>query len=142
MIRIIAPDELRLRWSAIEPLLKRATDRTHGGYEPIDVFVQGMAGQVAFWLIEDNERLDAVVVTEVRQMPRKRSLVINFIAGHRLAEWWPLFVETMDEHARQRECRDIIAYARKGWVRFWKSRGVAETALTEIMVRPLSKANP
>ncbi len=138
MIRIISPDELRRRWNEVEPLLKRATDRTHGGYEPIDVFVQGMAGQVAFWLVEDNSgKLDAIVVTELRQFPRKRALVINFVAGHRLAEWWSEFVEIMDLHGREKECSEILAYARAGWVRFWKSRGIAQRVMTEIMVREL-----
>lgn len=136
-IRLSTTDELRCRWGTIEPLLKRATDRTHGCYEPIDVFVQGMAGQAGFWFIEDDGKLDAVVVTEIRQFPRKRALVINFIAGRRLAEWWSPFVESMDEHARQRECSEIMAYARKGWVRYWKSRGIAETVMTEVMVRDL-----
>jgi hypothetical protein len=137
-IRLSSTDELRCRWSEILPLLKRATDRTHGGYEPIDVFLQGMAGQVGFWFIENGGKLDAIVVTELRQLPRKRSLVINFIAGYRLAEWWSPFVETMDEHARQRECRDVMAYARPGWVRFWKNRGIAAKVATEIIIRDLA----
>jgi len=96
-----------------------------------------MLGQVAFWLIEEPAGLVAVVVIENRQHPRKRVLTINFIAGRRLGEWWPLFVDLMDQLARRLGCTGIAAYGRPGWVRFWKARGVAVHIASEIMVRQL-----
>lgn len=137
MIRLPPLEELAARWGEIEPILKRATLRTQGCYEPIDVLRQAMAQQVAFWLIEDGARLDAVAVTEVRQYPRKRVLLVNFIAGRRLAEWWPEFVAVMDKIAREQHCRMISAYGRPGWVRFWGRRGVASAIASEIIVREL-----
>jgi hypothetical protein len=137
MIRLPALDELARRWSEVGPILKRATDRTQGCYEPIDVLRQAMAGQVGFWFIETGARLDAVVVVEIRQYPRKRAVAINFIAGRRLTEWWPEFVERMDALARHHGCTLISAYGRPGWVRFWQRRGVAVNIASEIIVREL-----
>lgn len=146
-IRLAGHEELARRWAEIEPILKRATDRTYGCYQPIDVFRSAMAEQAAFWFIESGGqsglwfsepgKLDAVVVTEMRQVSRRRVLTINFVAGQKLAEWWPDFVEVMDGHARRMNCTAIMAYARPGWVRFWKSRGIAGKVMTEMMVREL-----
>lgn len=137
MIRPPSAEELIDRWSEVAPLLKRATDRTQGCYEPIDILRQALQGIVVFWFIERDGRLEAVVVVEIRQTPRKRMLVVNFVAGRRLAEWWPEFVDTMDQLARVRGCSMITAYARPGWVRFWKARGVAVRVASEVMVREL-----
>ncbi|HEX6840808.1 MAG TPA: hypothetical protein VF113_04740 [Stellaceae bacterium] len=117
--------------------MKRATDRTRGCFEPIDVFRQAGAGQVGIWFIEDDGRLIGVTAARIAQYPRKRLLCIDFVAGRRLAEWWPVFVEEMDTFARSRGCDEIAAYGRPGWVRFWRQRGVAAKVASEIMVRAL-----
>jgi hypothetical protein len=93
------------------------------------------------WFSEPG-KLDAVVVTELRQLPRKRTLIINFVAGRGLANWWPDFVETMDAYAKQNQCGAILAYARPGWTRYWKRRGIATTILTEIMVKTVMPRPP
>lgn len=128
-------DELARRWAEVEPVLRRATMRTQGCYEPVDVLRQAMAGQVAFCFVEKEARFLAVAVIEIRQYPRRRALCINFIAGRGLASWWPQFVDAMDRLKRERACDLISAYGRPGWVRFWKSRGVASAIASEIIIR-------
>lgn len=94
------------------------------------------AERVGIWLIEDeNEDLIAIAVAGPQQMPQARWLRITFVAGKRLAEWWPIFVEEMDIVKTQAGCSKIYAYARPGWVRFWKSRGVAVHVASECIVR-------
>jgi len=128
---------LSARWGEIAPVLKRATDRTEGCYEPIDVLQQSLNGQVAIFTIEDGAQLVAVATGRVNVFPRRRFWTIDFVAGRRLAEWWPLFVDAMDALARQAGCAKITAYGRPGWSRFWKARGVAQSIASEIMVRAL-----
>lgn len=120
------------------PLLKKATDRAGGSYEPVDVLREICAGQVGIWFIEDeHEDIIAVAVAGVRQFPRKRVVQISFVAGKRLAEWWGLFVEEMDKLARASNATAIFAYGRPGWIRFWKSRGVAQHVTSECLIRTL-----
>ena len=119
-------------------MLKKATDRAGGTYEPIDVLREVFAGQVGIWFIEDeNEDLIAIAVAGVRQFPQKRVIQISFLAGKRLAEWWPLFVSTMDDLARASKATAIYSYGRPGWVRFWKARGIAMHVASECLIRTL-----
>lgn len=96
------------------------------------------AGQVGMWFIEDeNDDLIGVAVAGVRSFPQKRLIQISFVAGRRLAEWWPIFVEEMDKLARAQNATAIYSYCRPGWIRFWKSRGVAVHVSSELLVREL-----
>ena len=96
------------------------------------------AGQVGIWFVEDeNEDLIAVAVAGVRQFPQKRVIQISFVAGKRLVEWWPEFVQTMDDLARASKATAIYAYGRPGWIRFWKARGVAQHVTSEMLIRTL-----
>jgi hypothetical protein len=135
----LAPlDEVLKRWREIEPLLKRATRHSPGTHEPIDLLRQAFQGRVGIWLVETLlGDISGVVVTDVRPFPRRRVLAIDFIAGRGIGQWWPLFVERMDQHARERGCTLITAYGRPGWVRFWKSRGIATRIASEVIVREL-----
>src|SRR6266496_63818 len=85
-------DELARRWPEIEPLLRRATDRTDGCYEPVDVLQLALSAQLWVWLIEDAGELAGIATARLNVFPRKRLLTVDFIAGRRLAEWWPLLV--------------------------------------------------
>jgi hypothetical protein len=129
------------RWREIEPILRRATGRTDGCYEPIDVLQQAMAvpPRCGFWLIEDAGEIVAVAVGEVRQYPRKRVLDIPFIAGKRLSEWWPLFVAETEARAREHGCTSITsACGRPGWSKFWAAHGVKVKVAGEVVVRDLT----
>lgn len=137
-IRLPDLDELSLRWWQVEKILKRATDRTNGSYEPIDVLREAFAAQVGIWLVEDDsDDIIAVVVAGVRQFPRQKVLQISFVAGKRLEDWWPILVSEMDRVARAAGAAKIYSYARPGWIRFWKARGVAQHVTSEMLIRTL-----
>lgn len=90
------------------------------------------------WFVEDEkEDLIAIAVAGARQFPQRRVVQISFVAGRRLAEWWPIFVEEMDRLAKASGATAIYAYGRPGWVRFWKSRGVAQHVTSECLIREL-----
>jgi hypothetical protein len=110
-------DELANAWPIIEPMLARATRRIRG-YEPIDVLRLVMLGQQSMFLVRDQGRLIAVVVTEVRQFPRCRILEVPFIAGQGVRRWWRLVLDTLDAHADALGCVDIVGWDRKGWAHF------------------------
>lgn len=99
---------------------------------------EAFAGQVGIWFVEDeNEDLIAVAVAGVRQFPQKRVIQISFVAGKRLADWWEDFVRAMDDLAKASNATAIYAYGRPGWVRFWKSRGIAQHVTSECLIRTL-----
>ena len=138
LIRLPDLAELSLRWWAVAPILKRATDRTAGAYEPIDVLREAFGGAVGIWIIEDeNGDIVGVAVAGARQFPRQKVVQISFVAGKRLEDWWPEFVRVMDEFAKATGAQKIYSYGRPGWIRFWKARGVAQHVTSEMLVRTL-----
>src|SRR4030095_12819855 len=141
ILRIPPIAEILDRWHEIEPLLQRATSRTHGCYEPEDVLAMVFSGRGTMLLIEDQEGGDllVVVVTEVRQHARKRVIDVNFSGGalsndSGLREWAPMLVERLEEMARQVGATLLSGIGRGGWVRVGgvlgtrgaRGRGVAE----------------
>lgn len=139
MIRLPPLEEVARRWFEIEPILARATRHSRGCEEPIDLLAQVFANQGAIWLVEDRG-LIGVIVTRIDQRPRKRLFVIGHVAGKRLAEWWPEALDIFERICRERGCSAIGCYGRPGWVRYWKSRGVAMHVASEIMVREVGNA--
>lgn len=128
-VRLPPLDELARNWSRIEPLLQRATQIT-GCYETIDVLRLAMMGRVGIWLAGD---IDAVIVTEVKEYPRRRVLEMMFCGGDNMASWLEEAIRTMDEHARQQGCSHIACIGRPGWERAWRGRRTGDV----VMVREL-----
>lgn len=110
-------EELARRWEQIEPILKRATDRTDC-YEPVDLLQLTMAGRMWMRLVDEPEALLAVVVSEVRQYPRARVYEVPFIAGRKLSLWHVPLLATLDAHARMLGCTRIMGFDRRGWAKF------------------------
>jgi hypothetical protein len=128
-VRLPPLDELALNWWRIEPLLRRATQIT-GCYEPIDVLQLAMLGRVGVWLAGD---IDAVIVTEVKEYPRRRVLEMMFCGGDNMSSWLEEAIAVMDEHARQQGCSHIACIGRPGWERAWRGQRTGDV----VMVREI-----
>lgn len=136
-IRVPPLDELVARWGEIAPLLHRCTAAEGGLYEPIDLLQLAMAGQVAFWLIEDGG-LVAAAVCGVKIFPRKRVFEIHYVVGSRAREWWPLFMAEAERQARELGCAHVVSNAaRPGWERFSARVGVKVRTVGVTIVRDL-----
>jgi hypothetical protein len=110
-------DEIARCWPIIEPILKRATDRTKG-YAPIDVLGLIMMGRMSLIVVREGGRIVAVAVTEVRQLPRCRVLEVPFVAGVGLKRWHAQLLEVIDAQAEATECSDIMGFLRRGWIKY------------------------
>jgi hypothetical protein len=110
-------DDIARSWPIIEPILKRATDRAKA-YEPIDILHLVMMGRMSLILVREEDRIVAVAVVEVRQLPRCRVLEVPFVAGTGLKRWHEQLLEFIDAQAEIAGCSDIVGFLRKGWVKF------------------------
>jgi hypothetical protein len=142
IIRIPPVGEILSRWAEIEPLLRRATERTHGCYEPEDVLAMVFASRATMLLIEDQEGGDLLVVvaTEVRQHARKRSIDVNFIGGRLsndsgLREWAPMLVERLEEMARQVGATLVTGVGRIGWGRIGGLQLVGGYVMRDVVIK-------
>ncbi|HEY2417836.1 MAG TPA: hypothetical protein VGH84_07950 [Steroidobacteraceae bacterium] len=93
-------------------------------------------------LIEDQEGGDllVVVVTEVRQHPRKRVIDVNFIGGalsndSRLREWAPMLVQRLEEMARQVGATLLSGVGRVGWSRVGGFRLIGGYSVRDVAMK-------
>lgn len=119
-VRVFLPpiEELVKRWHEISVMIHRATIRT-GCYEPIDLLMMATRGEVCIWLCMRSEVIDAVLVSQVINYPRRRILEMVAAGGGNMAGWRDIAVQTMDEHARARGCAHVACIGRPGWARAW-----------------------
>ena len=136
VVRLPSIDELVEAWPKVAPLLQRATVRT-GCYEPIDILRLAMVGQVGVWFCEVEEELAAVLVSEVKQYPRRRILEMLFAGGSKLRSWIAPAVAALDEHAKQMGCSHVTTIGRPGWTRAWR----AEVTGDVVLVRAIGGRN-
>jgi hypothetical protein len=123
---------LARRWNEIEPMLRRATDRT-GCYEPVDLLIMAGTGQVGIWLCMQGEAIDAVVVTQTTTYPRRRVMEVLFAGGSNLSRWRKPLVAAIDKQARELGCTHVASAGRPGWLRAWGAEATGDI----IMVREL-----
>lgn len=118
-MRLPPLDELAERWRHIAPLLARSTRRVDGACEPIDLLRGAFAGQFGIWICEVDGEIQAAMVTEIKQHPRKRVVEVSFGGGHNMPAWINPLVDAIDRHARETGCDSIVCIGRPGWLRAW-----------------------
>jgi hypothetical protein len=114
--------EILERWKEIAGMLRRATVRTNGCFEPEDVLAQICGGRCTMLFVERGSALQAVAVTEIRDFPRKRVLDVGFIGGQAgsdtgVAVWAPLLTEHLNTMARAVGATLLSGCGRIGWAR-------------------------
>jgi len=100
MIVVVSPEQAALSWHIFEPMFRRATDTTHGSWEPVDVLRDILNGDQIMWAAWDKERgaIDAVITTRIKDIRgagnvlRSRICDVMFIAGDKMEQWLPEFV--------------------------------------------------
>lgn len=118
--RVFVPsfDLLARVWRDVEPILKRATDRS-GSFEPIDLLSLALVGRMVIWLVvTEEDRIVAAVAGEVKQHPRNRVLDLLFIGGTGLKYWHRQLLQAFEDHAHATGCNSIMTYGRGGWAHF------------------------
>jgi hypothetical protein len=128
-VRLPSLEEVADNWRSISRLLRKATIRTRC-FEPIDVLRFTMMGQVCIWVCEVDGKIAAVIVTEVKQYPRKRILEILLCGGSRMRDWIKTAVAVIDQHAQECGCAHIASSgARPGWVRAWGGEATGDIVI-------------
>lgn len=91
-------------------------------YNLSDIKEKIKAGEMFIW-----PNTDSVIVTEFAEYPRYRVLSINLVAGNykEVIEMLP----SLEEFAKQCDCKKIIGGGRKGWIRKLKPHGFEEMNL-------------
>ena len=129
VVRLPPLDELAERWREISPLIARSTRRAGGAYEPIDVLRAAFLGQFGVWVCEVDGDIQAAIVTELKQYPRRRALEMIFAGGRNMHLWIEPARVAIDQHARDAGCQCITSLGRPGWLRAWGAEPTGDIAM-------------
>lgn len=116
-IRLPPLEEIALRWGEIDALLRKATQRSLGAFEAIDVLGHVIVGRMAIWIAEDDGKILGVLVTEHRRTPRKQVCDIVFLAGRNMDAWIVQLLAAVEQKAAEGGCTEMVGGGRKGWAR-------------------------
>ena len=121
----IVSANVRRVWGRVEPIIKAREEFLHGFLDTQDIYNFLVGGKMQLWLAVRGEQIQACMVTEIVNYPKKTVCRAVFIGGEGLNDWYPLIGE-ISFWARQNGCdeweslsHDRIANVleRKGWTR-------------------------
>src|SRR5262245_19509859 len=123
----IAPDRVAEFLPYARPYLERAAQRSS---EASVAAIEGslLAGGALLWLVWGQERLAAIVVTQLVDTAAGRVCVIVSCAGAAMGRWLSL-LERIERYAAEEGCVAVRIYGRKGWARLLPGYTVARFIL-------------
>ena len=116
IVRDLSPAEIFDLWPQIEPLLTPLLVED-GNYVASDILRDHLAGKKKVWASLSNGQIEAVMVTEIHDYPRKRVCFVPWIAGTNLDNWADKFIAASEAYARGMGCARMCGLNRDGWVR-------------------------
>ena len=120
---LLYPDDVPYVWEDVAPMLAQAAEHSEGELEPEDFIEPLSTGEMQLWVAyEDNERINATMITQFIQYPQKKILRIISLAGENFAEIKD-FQSIIEGFAIKYGCIAIELWGRKGWKKLlpdWK----------------------
>ena len=74
-------------------------------------------GHSQLWLIYRDEEILGAVVTKHVSYPVKERLLIHLCGGKDITEWVDLYMETVEEWAKEKGLDGVEIFGRKGWTK-------------------------
>jgi len=112
------PGELNPVWPLVEKPIQDVLDLS-GQYNASDAYRYIKAGDWQMWLCYHGATLDSVVLTTIKQFPRRRDCIIVVAAGVRMKDWIH-HLEKVEAWAKKMGCNKVVAIGRQGWERVLK----------------------
>lgn len=122
----VRAEEIDAVWSEAAPLIRLAQKRIERNAGMADIYEDLTAGRTMLWLVRIEDKLRAVIITEIAQHPRRRVWRVLMIGGSRMSEWLDTGIDAMKKAARIAGCSAIEADGRLGWAKIVPQRGFKE----------------
>ena len=119
----VPPDQVAAIWAYVLPHIEAAIEHSEGELLPEDVFPNLCMGDMQLWVVVNDTKIQATVITQIIDYPRKNILRVLCLGGRGLKEWYHLFYQ-IEDFAKSNNCSAIEAWARKGFEKMlpdWKS---------------------
>ena len=104
-------------WDKIEKLVDKVIPYTYGRMITADVLHNIIINHYHLWIIEKEDTIKAIAITEFMKYPRKTVLLINFISGDKLSEWVEELDRVLVKFSKETGCDFLEACGRAGWER-------------------------
>ena len=122
-VSAVPQEHVDLSWSAVGPILGRATDESHGRHSVMSVHDDLVEGRKQLWIAFEDLDIKGIVVTRVVDYPHRRVLLIQFCAGDGLEEWRGPMLDLLEMYAMDVGCDGLELVGRKGWARMLAQHG-------------------
>ena len=124
LLRIWKDKEVDKVWIFVKDYIQKALERSGGYADHEHVKDQIKKNLMQLWVAwsEEDQKVYAVGVTELKQYPKYRTMNFRILTGEKM-ELWVKFLEPMEEWARTQGVSKMEFYARPGWERFLKTKG-------------------
>ena len=111
-------DQIEQVWPHVEHLVRRATDKSEGRFQPEHIRQFLDARTMQLWAVHDGNRIEAIAVTKIETWPTglKEGAVI-LTAGGDVHSWISDLVATLEAWASEAGCKLGRVNGRKGWQR-------------------------
>lgn len=121
-------EEIDAVWSEAAPLIRLAQKRIERNAGMADIYGDLIAGRTMLWLVRIEDKLQAVIITEIAKHPRRSAWRILLIGGSGMSEWLEYSIEAMKRAAKIAGCSAIEADGRLGWAKIAPRCGFKEAS--------------
>ena len=106
------------RFDEVWPLIEKVVDK-HGGYNKQDIKDSLETGDMQAHAYEQDDSIKMAAITEIRQYPRSRVLLILFAGGANLSGWKDTIKQYFEGFAAWNKCNEMQVIGRLGWGRIY-----------------------
>ena len=126
-ISLIPPGQVALVVPALLPFLQQSQKWARGRVTVDDILRFVLNGQMHLWAVHQTGRICGHVVTEIKQYPQCKMLVVQYcaMAPDTLAEVDAVMHETAERFAKSAGCSGVEFVGRPGWRKTAKKHGYA-----------------
>ena len=122
----VRADQIDAVWHEAAPLIRLAQKRIERNSGMADIYNDLIGERSMLWTIRFEDKLQAVIVTEIAQHPRRRVWRVLMIGGSGMSDWLDDGIAAMKKAAQIAGCSAIEADGRLGWAKIVPQRGFKE----------------
>ena len=86
-------------------------------FKASDILTRVIKGDSQMWLVEEEDNIDGVVVTNLIKYPATQRLLIHLCGGQNIRDWIALYMQTIEEWSKSKGLDGIEIQGRKGWLK-------------------------
>ena len=114
---LVPADLVGTCWDEVAPMLEKATDRSGGRYNIVDVYDKLTNDIAQLWVAMEENEIVAAFVTEITAYGQKKMLTVHFAGGSKMMEWLDEIDSIFRRWALDNGCSGVELTGRKGWVK-------------------------